>query len=78
MIPTLILLGLILGRWPLQALLACSLGWALLLALDGIISTLPGLLAALLFAAGNAALGVGIYQLGRFTLRAARRVRSAD
>jgi hypothetical protein len=61
MIPTMVLLGLVLGRWWWAALVAALVGWPSLLLVTGVIvwNQVP---AAALLALLNAAVGVAIAQ----------------
>lgn len=67
MIPTMIVYGLVVGRWWKTALLTATLGWPTLLLIQGPLQSGPGfltwsvLLAAFLGLA-NAAVGVGVHQ----------------
>ena len=72
MIPTLILFGLIFGRWPRSSILAGTLGWPLALLLNNTISAGVLLLGAAGFAMVNTAVGVLIHQT---VLRLLRRLR---
>jgi hypothetical protein len=54
MIPTLIVLGLVLGRWWRLLLVTAALGWPLLLVADGVMHMEFGLLAAAALAVVNA------------------------
>jgi hypothetical protein len=49
MIPTLLLFGLIFGRWWRLSLIAAAIGWPLLLVATGVMRLSPGLLGARLF-----------------------------
>ncbi|GGO18510.1 hypothetical protein [Micromonospora parathelypteridis] len=62
MIPTLILFGLVFGRWWRLSLIAAALGWPVLLAADDVMSVGPGLLGASGLAIANAGVGVLIHQ----------------
>lgn len=63
MIPTMMLFGLLFGRWWKTALVIAALGWPLLLMIDGSLdSDGPWLLASLLGMA-NTAVGVAVHQL---------------
>lgn len=75
MIPTMILVGLVLGRWWWQALVGSALAWPTLLLLEGVIIQ-EEVLAAAGLGALNAAVGVLVHQLvlrGVRALRARRR-----
>lgn len=72
MIPTLILLGILLGRWWRSALVAACLYWPALLWIQGVV-TRPGEIAgAALFALVNSAIGVGVHQLALRFIRSSR------
>lgn len=64
MIPTMILLGLVLGRWPLVAIVIAALGWPMLLVVTDVVAFDAGLLEAAALAAANAAVGVLVHQGG--------------
>lgn len=62
MIPTLILLGLLLGRWWWLPLLISAVGWPILLVATGTMNIESGLLAASGLAVLNAGAGVVVHQ----------------
>lgn len=62
MIPTMILLGLILGRWWRLALGTAAFGWPLLLVATDVVSVNAGLIAAAALATANAGIGVLAHQ----------------
>jgi hypothetical protein len=69
MIPTLILAGLIFGRWWKATLIGAAIGWPLLLIATGVdidIATTP---VAAALGAANAALGVLVHRLLRLVAR---------
>lgn len=70
MIPTLILLGLVLGRWWRSALAAAAVGWPALLVATDTMDLEVGLLGAAGLAVVNTALGVLLHHalLRIFTL----------
>lgn len=72
MIPTMILFGLVAGRWWRFALIAAAVVWPALLIADGVMGISADLLAAALFGAVNAAVGVAVH---RVLLGLVRRVR---
>ncbi|WDZ83844.1 hypothetical protein [Micromonospora cathayae] len=73
MIPTLILFGLLLGRWWRTALVAAAVGWPLLLlAVGDATSSGPALLAGSGLAVVNTAVGVLVHQGVRRMIRASR------
>ncbi|HTF10233.1 MAG TPA: hypothetical protein VK659_18870 [Asanoa sp.] len=66
MIPTLILFGLVCGRWWRSALVAAAVGWPVLLLATGTLDLRPlPLLAAAGLAVVNAAVGVAGHQAVR-------------
>ena len=74
MIPTMILFGVVFGRWWKSALVVAAIGWPVLLFTTRIFqdssSPLIGsVLAAAFLALANAAVGVGIHQLALYVLR---------
>lgn len=72
MIPTLIGLGLVFGRWWLLSLVVAALGWPLALLVGGVMTLEFGLLGAAGLAVVNAGVGVMIHQ---FVLQSIRRIR---
>ena len=62
MIPTMLLFGLVLGRWWKTCLVVGTLGWPLLLWFDNIIESPTEFLGAAGLAALNTAVGVAIHQ----------------
>lgn len=72
MIPTLIGLGLVLGRWWLLSLVVAALGWPLVLLVSGVAPLGLGLLGAAGVAVVNAGAGVLVHQ---FVLQSIRRIR---
>jgi hypothetical protein len=62
MIPTMILLGLVFGRWWLASLVAAAAGWPLLLVVTDVDVSEAGLIEAAALAVTNAAVGVLIHQ----------------
>jgi hypothetical protein len=73
MIPTLILFGLLFGRWWRFTLLAAALGWPVLLVVTNVMSIGVGLLGAALLAVINAGAGVLVHQGALRALRLLRR-----
>ncbi len=61
-IPTMILLGLVLGRWWRIALVTAAFGWPLLLVVDTVELTTTGLVEAAALAVANAGVGVLAHQ----------------
>ncbi len=72
MIPTMILVGVVLGRWWKVALAVAALGWPLLLVATGLMDVEPGLLAASALAVVNAGVGVLAHQGVLHLYRSAR------
>lgn len=62
MIPTMIIFGLITGRWWRLALVAAAILWPAFLLVDGARGVSVGLLTAALAGAVNAAVGVAVHQ----------------
>jgi hypothetical protein len=73
MIPTMILLGLVFGRWWLASLVAAAAGWPLLLVATDVSAFEAGLIGAAALAVINAAVGVLIHQGGLHAYRHVRR-----
>jgi hypothetical protein len=61
-IPTLILFGLVFGRWWRSALVAATLGWAVVLVVGDVTGVEPELLGASGLAMANTGVGVLIHQ----------------
>ena len=76
MIPTMVIFGLVAGRWWKTALVIGALGWAAILLLEGVItpSQIPG---AMMFGLANTAVGVAIHQGVLCLVRRLRRDRSS-
>ena len=70
MIPVLLLIGLLAGRWYVAAL--AGLAWPLLLALDDIIAP-DDFIGAAALAVANTAVGVAVHKLVAWALRQAWR-----
>jgi hypothetical protein len=62
MIPTMILLGLVLGRWWRLALGTAAISWPLLLLATGVVGVEAVLVAAVALAVANAGVGVLVHQ----------------
>ena len=62
LIPTMIVFGLILGRWWWAALLAAAVVWPALLVWGGAMTLESGLLVGALYGVLNAAVGVAVHQ----------------
>lgn len=69
MIPTLIVLGLVFGRWWRLSLAVAATAWPLVLVIDGAMDLEPQLLGASALAAVNAGVGVLIHQVVLHCLR---------
>jgi hypothetical protein len=72
MIPTLILFGLVFGRWWRFCLIAAALGWPVLLVVSDVMTAEIGLLGATGLAVINTGIGVLVHQ---GSLRAVRLLR---
>ena len=72
MIPTLILFGLIFGRWWQLSLVAAALGWPVVLVASDLMSVQVGLLGAAGLAAINTGVGVLIHQASLRVVRLLR------
>ena len=72
MIPTMILFGLVTGRWWRLALIAAAIVWPVLLLVDGVVGISADLLAAALFGVVNAAVGVAVHQALLWLVRRVR------
>ena len=72
MIPTMILFGLLLGRWWKFALIVGTSAWTVLLWSQGLLATPPEIVGAAALALVNTAVGVLAHQL---VLAVVRRVR---
>ncbi|WP_405100483.1 hypothetical protein [Micromonospora sp. NBC_01412] len=77
MIPTLILFGLVFGRWWRAALAVAALGWPLLLVATGVLGVEPALAGASGLAVLNAAVGVVVHQSVLWLVRNHRRAPAA-
>jgi hypothetical protein len=76
MIPTLILFGLVFGRWWRFALAAAAFGWPLtLVLLNDMDSNEWAPVAAALLAVANTAVGVAVHQAALWSVRSLRRQR---
>ena len=69
MIPTLLLFGLIFGRWWRLSLIAAAIGWPLLLVATGVMRLSPGLLGAAGLAVINTGIGALVHQAGLRVVR---------
>ena len=74
MIPTMILVGLVLGRWWRTALVVGALGWPTFLIADNVVDLEPSLVGAAVLGLVNTAVGVGLH---RTVLTLVRRIRHA-
>lgn len=77
MIPTMLLFGLLFGRWWRLALPAAAVAWPAVLLVDGTMTVEPGLLAAAGLALVNAAAGTLVHQGALRAFRILRRRRDA-
>lgn len=73
MIPTLILLGLIFGRWWRSTLVVAALGWPLLLVVHDVLDVRFGLLGAAALAVANTGAGILVHHAALQSLRSIRR-----
>ncbi|MFC3501452.1 hypothetical protein ACFOOK_10865 [Micromonospora krabiensis] len=73
MIPTLLLFGLLTGRWWRLSLVLAALLWPALLLADGSMTVGPALLGAAALAVANTAVGVLVHRGVRWALRRPRR-----
>lgn len=74
MIPTVILWGLVFGRWWQATLIGSAIAWPAVLVIDGVVGAWSGqLLAAALLAVVNAAVGVAVHQGVLWLVRRVRR-----
>jgi uncharacterized YccA/Bax inhibitor family protein len=76
-IPTMILFGLVFGRWWKTTLVAGTLGWSLLLLAGGILHSLQEVAGAAALGLANTLVGVAIHQLFLRLVRALRRRRTS-
>lgn len=72
MVPTLILLGVVLGHWWRWTLPLAIVGWPVLLVVTGTPITVGELVIAAVLSLVNAGLGMLVYQLGRSIVRGRR------
>jgi hypothetical protein len=75
MIPTMILFGLVLGRWWKPAIVGGTLLWPVLLRFADIVGGAQ-LLSAAAFGAANTAVGVAVHQAALWLVRSIRRDRA--
>ena len=68
MIPTLLIVGLVLGKWWRVVVPLAAIGWAVLLVATGVGSGLAFALGAALFGLINVTLGVLVFQGARLLL----------
>jgi len=69
MIPTLLLAGLVFGRWWRISIPAATIGWAVLLVADGSVADLPHFLGAALLGFINVTIGVSVFLALRLVIR---------
>ena len=72
MIPTMILFGLLLGRWWKAALVVGTSAWPVLLWAQGVIAAPPEIVGAAALGLANTAVGVMVHQLVLALVRRAR------
>ena len=72
MIPTMIVFGLVFGRWWRTCLVVGTAAWPLALLADGVIER-QDIVAAAVLALANTALGVALHQAGSALCRAGAR-----
>jgi hypothetical protein len=72
-IPMMILVGLLLGRWWKSALVAGATAWPVLLWRQGLIDTAPEIVGAAALALSNTAVGAMVHQLALAPVRRTRR-----
>lgn len=77
MIPTMLLFGLLFGRWWRLALPAAAVVWPAVLLVAGTIEPGADLLPAALLGVANAGAGVGVHQGGLWAFRSLRRRQAA-
>lgn len=76
MVPTMILFGLVLGRWWKSAIVAGAVVWAAVLLFAGIIAA-DDVLSAAVLGAANTAAGVAVHRVALSLVRWVRHGRSA-
>ncbi len=72
MIPTLILFGLLCGRWWRFTLVAAAIGWPALLVVTDVMDVGPGLVGAAALAVANTAVGILVHQAALWSVRRLR------
>jgi hypothetical protein len=72
-IPTMIVFGLVLGRWWVLALALAAVVWPGLLVATGVMGFEPALLGGAVFGVANAAVGVLVHQALLWAVRRPRR-----
>ena len=73
MVPTMILFGLLLGRWWRSALIVGTVAWTVLLWTEGLLETPPEIVGAATLAFANTAVGVIVHHVVLATARRAGR-----
>ena len=73
MIPTMIVFGLVFGRWWKTTLAAGTLGWPLLLLANGVLNPPGDIVDAAMFGFVNTLVGVAVHQSFLRVIRAIRR-----
>lgn len=77
MIPTLLLAGLVFGKWWRITIPVATIGWAVLLLADGTVSDLTNFAGAAWFGFINVTVGVLVFQGVRFAFRSLQQHRHA-
>ncbi|HEU4540809.1 MAG TPA: hypothetical protein VFR23_06740 [Jiangellaceae bacterium] len=78
MIPTLIVLGFIFGRWWRLSLAVAAVGWPAVLVASGVAELEAGLVGAAGLAVLNTGVGVLVHQAVRWAVRSVRNRQRAD
>lgn len=69
MIPTMILFGVVFGRWWLITLVVAALGWPVLLVATDVVDVNAGLIGAAALSVANAGVGVLVHRGLRYAYR---------
>lgn len=72
MIPTMLLVGLVFGRWWWATIPLGTIAWVVATIVTGAVSTLSGAMGAAAFGAANVVVGVLLYQVSAFFVRRLR------
>ena len=73
MIPTLLLVGIVSGKWWRVSIPATTIGWAVLLLATGVVSGLAQVAGAAMFGFINVTVGVLVFQAVRMAFRGGSR-----